>query len=103
MSIDREALIAAATAVMVREGGRLAEWHSWRCQYPEVYGQCNCNEGAAAEIIRELLPLIADAIKDVDDRTWTSRTVKRSVDWHRGMQRGARLVRSLGGNDGSAT
>lgn len=61
--LDREALTEAITSVMVREGGRLAHWHSWRCEYPERYGECNCNEAVAQDMVREVLMLIADAIE----------------------------------------
>lgn len=83
-ALTRDALIEAAAAEVVTRAIMMAG-----------------AEISASDLVEfaldAVLPLIADAIKDVDDRTWTSRTVKRSVDWHRGMQRGARLVRSLGG------
>jgi hypothetical protein len=64
--LTREGLIDAIEKVMIREGGRLAEWHGWRCAYPEQYGQCDCNREVAADIAKDLLPLIADAIEALE-------------------------------------
>lgn len=46
--------VDAVIAVMVREGGDLAEWHGWRCHYPDVYGPCEHNAEVAAEIVAAL-------------------------------------------------
>lgn len=55
----------------------------------------------AQQTVDSVLPLIADAIKSLDDHMHNSRTVRHGDDWHRGMQRAARLVRSLlGDTDG---
>ena len=56
--LTRADLIDAIEGVMVREGGRLAEWHSWRCAYPDQYGQCDCNSEVAADIAKELFPAV---------------------------------------------
>lgn len=88
MTTDRDALIEAAVAVMVREGGRLAEWHGWRCSYPGVYGECECNREVAAEVIDAVLPLIAGLIE-----RWVE--PDPLGDWSRGMLDAGRLVRSL--------
>lgn len=102
----RAELIDAVVAVMVREGGLLAEWHSWRCEYPDRYGECNCNEAVAAEIVAEVLPLIADAI-EADGRLDvqflagdTSRLgIHRMIGAEDAYQAAARLVRQLGQDD----
>lgn len=88
--IDRDTLIEATTDVMVREGGRLAEFHGWRCSYPDRYGECNCNQAAAAEIIDAVLPLIADAIE-----TLTKFPPSGPFGEALGIERAANLVRTL--------
>lgn len=48
---------AAATIarVIVEEGGAPGNGlHSWRCEYPERYGACDCVEETAREIVAAL-------------------------------------------------
>jgi hypothetical protein len=92
--IDRDALIAVAVGVMKREGGSPAQWHRWRCEYPERYGPCDCDRGVAEEIITAVVARVADAIEaEVPTQNWAGndempQNVVRAV---------VRLVRSFGG------
>ena len=60
-ALTRAALIEVITGVMEREGGRLAEWHGWRCAYPDRYGECNCNQAVAADIAAEVFRALLEA------------------------------------------
>jgi hypothetical protein len=28
--------------------------HSWRCEYPDIYGECDCLDGLTNDILRSL-------------------------------------------------
>lgn len=50
-----EERVAAVVKVLTDNGGAPGNsLHSWRCEYPERYGKCDCLEQTAAEIIAAL-------------------------------------------------
>jgi len=56
-----------ARAIVVRvlraEGGDPGNsLHSWRCEYPDHYGKCDCLEQTADEILAALRALPADGV-----------------------------------------
>lgn len=52
-------LVAAAARALEDEGGAPgSDLHSWRCQYPETYGPCDCTAETAKAVIAAVAPLI---------------------------------------------
>lgn len=55
MSAHNPTDVAAVAQALIEEGaGNGGTIHSWRCQYPDMYGPCSCVEQAAEAILDAL-------------------------------------------------
>lgn len=68
-----EELIEAIAKVLDDEDARPGHSiHSWQCEHPDRYGECDCAGGTAALILAAIKPQIAaDAIKMHQERRAT--------------------------------
>jgi len=54
-----EALVQQIAGALIAEGaGPGNSIHSWRCEYPDIYGPCDCVNETAQEVARAVLPLV---------------------------------------------
>lgn len=59
--ISDEARKAAAKALLDEGGGPGNSFHSWRCEYPDRYGPCDCVQEVADSILAVAAPLLVSA------------------------------------------
>lgn len=63
MTAPDPAWVEAVAHVINDEGGQPgSSLHSWRCEYPDRYGPCDCVEQTAEAIIAAVEPLIRERI-----------------------------------------
>lgn len=76
MSAHDPALVAKVTRALLDEGAAPGNSiHSWRCEYPDRYGDCDCVEQTA----REVLDAVADQIR-AQERERIARAIEALPD-----------------------
>lgn len=77
-----------------------ATLHSWRCEYPERYGKCDC----VAELVTDLVAVVAEARTEQREADADSIRFARmhrderrgGLSWWNGMDEAERIVRGVG-------
>ena len=63
MTAPDPAWVEAGAKALADEGGLPgSSIHSWRCEYPDRYGPCDCVPQTVVEILAAVVPLIREQI-----------------------------------------
>jgi hypothetical protein len=68
---SREQVAEKVNKTLLEEGaGPDSELHSWRCEYPDRYGPCDCVGEAAREVADALMPLFEQAVEQAFEQAF---------------------------------
>jgi len=54
---------AAAAELLASGAGAGSSIHGWRCEYPDRYGECDCVQETARDIVTAVRPLIEAEVR----------------------------------------
>jgi len=94
--IPEEAVEAAAKAILDEGGAPGHSLHSWRCEHPDRYGECDCVEQTARAALEAALPALRRQwAEEVAEAVLDHGTARPESAW-RATRTAARIVREYG-------